>query len=64
VEKSLGGYYVLSRVLVRGVGVVGGTIVVEEIAVVDGAVAASEVVDEATLRTLRHHQWRSSRLLV
>ena len=49
-KKSLDGYYGLRRVLLKGVGivgVVGGTDVVEGIAVVvDGAAAASDVVDE------------------
>ena len=45
-KKSPGGYYGLRRVLLKGVGIVDG-IVAEGIAVVvDGAAAASEVVDE------------------
>lgn len=42
--KSLDGYYGLRRVLMKGVGIVGGT-VVEGIAAVDGAAVASGVVD-------------------
>ena len=48
--KNPGGYYALRRVLLKRVGivgVVGGTDVVEGIAAaVDGAAAASDVVDE------------------
>ena len=48
-KKSLGGYYALKRVLPKGVGIVGvagGTVVVERIAVVVDAAAASDVVEE------------------
>ena len=50
-RTSLGGYYGLRRVLLKGVGtvgVVGDTVVAadEGTAVVDGAAAAGEVVDE------------------
>ena len=47
-KKSLGGYYGLRMVLVKGVGIVGdGTVAGEGIAVADDAAAANEVVDEA-----------------
>ena len=46
-RKSPVGYYGLRKVLPKDVGIVGGSVVVEEIAAADGAAVANEaVVDE------------------